>query len=256
MIRKKSLLITCLLSALCMPAMAELTAGSSQIQQVEAEQPFMAFKALQEQLNGINDNQQSLVWARKVVSQINKIKESAIEIAKAKDSSVTFLSFVDFLCHHCQDDLKKLATSDLKKNDFGYMVYSVPIFQGDVASQYGMILNQLHKENPEALLEILKSLGGIDRSKEALLEKVESLSVKLNTTDFSDISVYKERETMLETLGLGYVPVTFALINDGERPMIVLPVKVNDMEQVDALAKELATLSADKKAVLRKNLGQ
>lgn len=259
MIRKKILLLTCLLSAFNFSAMADPHTDSSQMQQGEKNAPqqqLMKFVALQTQLKNIEQNQESLAWARKVVQQLKNIKKNAIHVTHSENTPVTFLNFVDFLCHHCQDDLKKLAHTNLQKNDFGYMIYSVPIFQGDVASQYGLILNQLHKENPEALLSVLKALSSIERSKEALLEKVASLSDKINTTDFSDISAYKDHRTMLDTLGLGYVPVTFAVIKDEGRPVIVMLVKVDAMEELQELTKELSALSVDEKQALRKILAQ
>lgn len=200
--------------------------------------------------------QERVIWAKKVKENLSEITEKSIKFI-ADETGTTVLMFVDFLCPHCKEHLKSISDLRKKQPKLNFMIYSVPLFEGDLSREYGMIMNAAFKKDSTKFTGLLDKYGDGENSKENLLEKVKEFKIKIDTDSIKDLSGYDDRKTLMEKIGFNQVPVSFILLDDKMGGKIVVPIPIMAPDQLVKAVEDLNKTSSEQRAKLKKEqLGQ
>lgn len=220
-----------------------------------AKYPEIVAQILQE---GVQNKQaeQRIDWAKNVKNNLPAIQESGIHFGGAHDFDVSVLMFVDFLCPHCQTHLKMIRDIRKKNANVKFIVYSVPLFQGDLTREYGVILNAAYQKDATKFLSLLGIYSDVKPSKDALLAKVNEFKIDLQELDYSDLSSYDKHASIMEKIGLTQVPVSFALIKDKTIGTIVVPINIMGADSLVSTVEVMKNTSLEERNQIQKSLGQ
>ncbi len=220
-----------------------------------AKYPEIVAKILQE---GVQNKhaEQKVGWAKGVQENLSAIKERGIHFGGAEDADVSVLMIIDFLCPHCQTHLKMMREIRQKNANVKFIVYSVPLFQGDLTREYGLILNAAYKKDATKFLNLLGVYSDGKPSKDALLKKVKEFKIDLQDLDYSDLSFYDKNANVMEKIGLTQVPVSFALVKDKKGGTIVVPLSIMDADSLVSTVEAMENTSSEERAKIKESLGQ
>lgn len=220
-----------------------------------AKYPEIVAQILQE---GVQNKQteQKIGWAKNIKENLPAIKESAINFGGVEDADVSVLMIIDFLCPHCQTHLKMISDLRKKNANIKFIVYSVPLFQGDLTREYGLILNAAYRKDAIKFLDLLGAYANNKPSKEALLNKVQEFKIDVQSSDYSDLSVYDKRSDLMDQIGLTQVPASFALLKDKKGGVIVVPLNIMDPDSLVKTVEAMEGTSSDERAKIKESLGQ
>lgn len=220
-----------------------------------AKYPEIVAQILQEGMQS-KHAEQKISWAKGVKENLDEIKEKGIHFGGGEETDVSVLMIIDFLCHHCQTHLKLMSKIRQKNANVNFIVYSVPLFQGDLTREYGLILNAAYHKDATKFLNLLGVYAEGKPSKEALLKKVQEFKIDIQKSDYSDIKAYGRREDVMEKIGLTQVPVTFALLNDKKGGTIVIPLSVGDEDSLVQTLEAMENTSVEERTKIKESLGQ
>lgn len=220
-----------------------------------AKYPEIVAQILQE---GVQNKQaeQKIGWAKGVKENLDTIKEKGIHFGGADEADVSVFMIIDFLCPHCQTHLKMMSDIRQKNANIKFIVYSVPLFQGDLTREYGVILNAAYKKDATRFLNLLGAYADGSPSKEALLTKVEEFKIDLQQSDYSDLSSYDKNASVMEKIGLTQVPVSFALLKDKKGGTIVIPISIMNADSLVKTVESMENTSSEERAKIKESLGQ
>ena len=220
-----------------------------------AKYPEIVTQILQE---GVQKKQaeQKMNWAKNIKEHLPAIKEGAIHFGSTEDADVAVLIIIDFLCQHCQTHLKMISDIRKKNSNIKFIVYSVPLFQGDLTREYGLILNAAYRKDAIRFLDLLEVYTDNKPSKDALLQKVQEFKIDIQRSEYSDLSAYDKNSNIMANINLQYVPISFVLINDKKGDIIVAPLNITDADSLLKTIKEVESMSSEERAEIKQKLNQ
>lgn len=220
-----------------------------------AKYPEIVAQILQE---GVQNKQteQKIGWAKNIKENLPAIKEASINFGGVEDADVSVLMIIDFLCPHCQTHLKMISDLRKKNANIKFIVYSVPLFQGDLTREYGLILNAAYRKDAIKFLDLLGAYANNKPSKEALLNKVQEFKIDVQSSDYSDLSVYDKRSDLMDQIGLTQVPASFVLLKDKKGGIIVVPLNIMDPDSLVKTIEAMEGTTSEERAKIKESLGQ
>jgi len=220
-----------------------------------AKYPEIVAQILQE---GVQNKQaeQKIGWAKNIKENLAAITEGAINFGGTEDADVSVLMIIDFLCPHCQTHLKMISDLRKKNANIKFMVYSVPLFQGDLTREYGLILNAAYRKDAIKFLDLLGAYANNKPSKEALLNKVQEFKIDVQASDYGDLSAYDKNSNLMDKIGLTQVPASFVLLKDKKGGIIVVPLNIMDADSLVKTVDAIESTSSEERAKIKESLGQ
>jgi protein-disulfide isomerase len=207
---------------------------------------------------GVQNKQaeQKIGWAKNIRDNLPAIMEDSIQFGGAEDADVSVLMIIDFLCPHCQTHLKMVSDLRKKNANIKFIVYSVPLFQGDLTREYGLILNAAYRKDAIKFLDLLGAYANNKPSKEALIKKVEDFKIGIQGSDYNDLSAYDKHSDLMDKIGLTQVPASFVLLKDKKGGTIVVPLNIMDADSLVKTIEAIESTSSEERAKIKASLGQ